>query len=516
MPRNHNWKRDPVAFIREVLVNPETGKPFELYAAQERFIREAITPTSDGRLPFSELVFSAPKKSGKTTLAGMIVIYVIVCLGGPYGEGYCLANDEEQAQGRVFQAIVRIIQASPSLRNSAKITANRIEFTSTGAAIMALASDYAGAAGANPTIVVFDELWAYTSERSGRLWDEMIPVPTRKVSVRLTVTYAGFEGESKLLEDLYKRGLNGEEIAPSLYKQPGLLMYWAHEPVAPWQTEQWVEQMRRQHRPHAFLRHVYNQWVTSESCFVPMDWYDECVDVKARPLLTDPNLSVWVGVDASTKRDSTAIVACTFDFAEKKIRLIWHRIFQPSPQEPLDFESTVERTLLELKRRFAIREIRFDPFQMQATAQRLTATGLPMVEVAQVTSSLTESSTNLYELLKGRNIIIYPDEEIRLAVSHTVALETPRGWRIAKEKARHKIDVVVALAMSALAAVQQGQQPPKLECLVVPVRRWSARWQETSVSDRLYARGEDVAAEEDLQDELKRLKRRRHDRWYGF
>ena len=57
--------------------------------------------------------------------------------------------------------------------------------------------------------------WAYTSERSQRLWDEMVPVPTRAVSVRLTVTYAGFEGESGLLEGLYKRGLQGQEIAPS-------------------------------------------------------------------------------------------------------------------------------------------------------------------------------------------------------------------------------------------------------------------------------------------------------------
>jgi hypothetical protein len=100
----------------------------------------------------------------------------------------------------------------------AKITANQILFPSTGATITALASDYASAAGANPTITVFDELWAYTSERSRRLWDEMVPVPTRKISVRLTVTYAGFEGESELLEDLYKRGLTGEEIAPDLYR----------------------------------------------------------------------------------------------------------------------------------------------------------------------------------------------------------------------------------------------------------------------------------------------------------
>jgi hypothetical protein len=34
-----------------------------------------------------------------------------------------------------------------------------------------------------------------------------------------------------------------------------------------------------------------------------------------------------------------------------------------------------------------------------------------------------------------------------------VALETPRGWKITKEKSAHKIDVVVALAMAAHAAV---------------------------------------------------------------
>ena len=40
-----------------------------------------------------------------------------------------------------------------------------------------------------------------------------------------------------------------------------------------------------------------------------------------------------------------------------------------------------------------------------------------------------------------------------------VAVETPRGWRIAKEKQRHKIDVVVALAMASLAAIKQRPVP---------------------------------------------------------
>jgi phage terminase large subunit-like protein len=88
----------------------------------------------------------------------MVVIYVIVVLGGPYAEGYCVANDFEQAASHVFQACTRIIEASPLLRNGVKITGNRIEFISTGSTITAIASDYAGAAGSNPTISVFDEL----------------------------------------------------------------------------------------------------------------------------------------------------------------------------------------------------------------------------------------------------------------------------------------------------------------------------------------------------------------------
>jgi plasmid stabilization system protein ParE len=138
------------------------------------------------------------------------------------------------------------------------------------------------------------------------------------------------------------------------------------------------------------------------------------------------------------KRDSTAIVVCTF--ADDKVRLVWHRIFQPSPDDPLDFEATVEQTLLDLQQRFYVREIRFDPYQLVAVAQRLTAAGLPMVEFPQSVRNLTESSTNLYEIIKGRNLVAYADDDIRVAVSRAVALETSRGWRIAKEKASHKID----------------------------------------------------------------------------
>ena len=171
----------------------------------------------------------------------MAMLYAVLVLGGPYGEGIVLANDREQATDRIFTAICKIVAASPKLRKSAKITAGKIEFLSSGATIVGnRVLDAPSAAGSNPTWIAADEIWGFVSERSQRLLDEVIPSPARQVSGRLITSYAGYSGESEALERLYKRGLQGTEIAPSLFAAAGLLMFWSTKPVAPWQTEGWL------------------------------------------------------------------------------------------------------------------------------------------------------------------------------------------------------------------------------------------------------------------------------------
>lgn len=444
------WRRDPTAFIEEVVVDPETGRRFVLLPAERTFLEHAFTTDDNGRLIYPEQVYSCPKKSGKTAFAAMHLLTTTLIFGGNYAEAYTLANDLDQSVGRVFSAVRRIVEKSPLLRREAKVTAKAIEFPETGAVTQAIASDYQGAAGANPTISCFDELWGFVSERSHRLWDEMVPPPTRKIACRLTVTYAGFTSESELLENLHSRGLSQLEIGADLYGGDGLLMFWS-------QTPEWIEQMRASLRPNQFLRMIENKFVTSEENFVEMSWWDACTTT--RPIVADRSLPVWVGVDASVKRDSTAIVATTWDRVSKQVRLVWHRIFQPSPEDPVNFERDVEATILDLARRFQVRAVRYDPYQMAASAQRLTRAGVRMEEFPQSVSNLTAASQNLFELIKSQGIAVYPDDEIRLAVQRAIALETTRGWRIAKEKSSHKIDSVVALAMAALAAVRKGEVP---------------------------------------------------------
>ena len=141
------------------------------------------------------------------------------------------------------------------------------------------------------------------------------------------------------------------------------------------------------------------------------------------------------------------------------IRLVCHRVFQPNPDDPLDFEHTIEATLLDLHKRFYLKKVLFDPYQMQATAQRLARAGLAIEEFPQSSPNLTAASQNLYELIQNNNLVVYPDAGMRLAISRAVAIETPRGWRIGKDKQTHKIDVVVALAMACHAAIQSQREP---------------------------------------------------------
>jgi phage terminase large subunit-like protein len=450
------WRKDPVAFVQEALRNPETSAPFEIYPAQAEFLRRAFTLTLEGRLPYPEILFSAPKKSGKTGLAAMCAILAAVVIGGPYAEIYCLANDFEQSQGRVFAAAARIIQASPLLRNAAKVTASKIEFPASGAFIQAVASDFAGFAGVNPTLCIFDELWGYTSESSRRLWDESAFSPTRKVSGRLTVTYAGFEGESELLEGLYQKAMAGNEVSPDFYDSPGQLTYWTHTGPAPWQDDAWRERMRQTSRPNAYLRHVENRWVSSESKFITAEQFDACVDSEARPVLADHSLQVYCGLDASLRHDTTALVGVAYDAKLQRVRLVAHRLFRPQGED-IDF-GEVENAVVDFRNRFAVQSVSYDPYQLEGLGQRLRAKGVNAVALDQTLGNLTAAASGLFELFQGRNIALYPDPDVREAVLNAAVKEATsgRGYRLCKEKPSKKIDLCAALSFACLKALKDG------------------------------------------------------------
>lgn len=95
-----------------------------------------------------------------------------------------------------------------------------------------------------------------TSENGRRLFEELTSVPTRENSVKFIATYAGFEGESELLMDLYEKAVDRDEhpegqavrIHPTLpiyeNREARIFCYWDHEARLPWQTEEYYDSQR--------------------------------------------------------------------------------------------------------------------------------------------------------------------------------------------------------------------------------------------------------------------------------
>ena len=110
--------------------------------------------------------------------------------------------------------------------------------------------------------------------------------------------------------------------------------------------------------------------------FVDLAAWDACVQPALVPVVQDKSLAVWVGVDASTKRDSTALVAVAYDGEPNVCSLVAHKVFTPTPGDPIDVESTIEATLREWRERFPSASfVWLDRTRWQSPAQRLARSG---------------------------------------------------------------------------------------------------------------------------------------------
>jgi phage terminase large subunit-like protein len=431
----------------------------------ERAALHAMFPPDGSPSPWETFLVSTVKKAGKTTLNAIATLYAALTFPAPE-VAYCVANDEAQATARVFDLIAKQVRAMGLERTRAAVVGRtEILFPETGTQIVAIPADFAGAAGATFGISSWTELWAFRHEGHVRLWEELTPIPQRR-SLRIVDSYAGFTGDSPILEPMWSRALAGERLAGELpiYASGRLWAFidqgeeaqrraWRGSPEA--MSAYYAEQADTL-RPGTFARLHRNVWQSGEEAFITAEEWDACVDPGVQPLLphVDRSLRVSVGVDAATKGDCAAVVAVAYDGG--RLRLVAHRIWTPRRGEPLDLEDTIEKYLLQLRAGYSVAAVYFDPHQMARSAATLKRAGVRMVEFPQTTGNLTAAGQNLYELIRGRNLVMYPDAELRRHALNAVAVETARGWRLAKEKASRKIDGIAALSFACLDAVARA------------------------------------------------------------
>ncbi|MGC2075262.1 MAG: hypothetical protein WA728_04355 [Xanthobacteraceae bacterium] len=450
-----HYKQNPCAFVEQYLISPYDSQHYRLNDAERAFINHAFGLDTDGRLIYPLLVYGAIKKSRKTELAALITITMILLFGGRYAEGFVVANDKAQAVDRCWSGIKRICEATPLLAHEVTCTRDRITFPATQSTITAIPNDAAGLAGCHPTISVHDEMWcAPPGERGRAVFDQLIPTPSRKISCRLVVSHAGSAAADHLLYQLYQRGMQLPELGENLRGGSGMLMHWSHTPLHHWQSEAWLHMMRRELPPHKYTYMIENRFTTASASYINGPMFDRCVK-ESGPRPGNPMVPIFVGCDAAYKRDTAAIVAVTGE--KDNIRLVYYKVFTPSPDDPLDFENTIEKTIIDLSKRYALRVCLVDNYQMVYMMQRLRRAGLKVEELTQSPANLTAMAQTLYDLFRSERFITYPDSKLRDAIIHTTFTETSGGLRFVKDPST-KNDLTIALAMACLACTERHQK----------------------------------------------------------
>jgi len=451
------WAEDRFGWIGE------ENKPIKLTPWQRAIVGAWWTL----RAFITTLAISNVKKTGKTFTNALLTCWRWLVYPGQH---FCVGNDLDQSASRQFAMIAEMIKRHPLLKSMVTISKNELILNETGSRLTALAVDAAGNAGANHLTASHTEAWGIIYEGGIRAYEELTPPPGKTYglpALRICDSYAGFEGESTIWHNLVDRGILGERISDEwpIYRAGNLLLLHAVGEEArakcfrgtPEEAEEYYTDQRAALRDGAFARFHENKRATGNEQFIQAEVWDLCVDPNHRPELPNDSIGrLFVGVDASFKHDSAAVVAVYYDSDKSQVVLARHRIWQPSAKEPLDLDGTIGAFLRELHKGYSVSEIRYDPYQMHDLATRLGGDGIPMIEFPQTIPNLTQMGQNLFELIKGGNIRLYPDADMRLAALHAVAVQSPRGWKITKEKAAYKIDCIVALAMACLGAVENG------------------------------------------------------------
>lgn len=467
------WEEPPdiADWAHSSYVDATTNRLVNLAEHQVRLLRTILKMIWAKKV--DTVVWSEIKKSGKTAVAGLVGAYWANFVEAP-NEVISIANDQEQAQGRIYAAMMPTMKKLGwDVPDQKPLMMN----TLSGSRVKAIGTSYEGEAGGNYGLTLWSELWAYKSERRKRLWDEMTQVPTRRFSVRWVETYAGFLSESDLLWGIYCKAFkNGKEEEPLGQRVVGLedlpiwylessktLVYWSHEPRMPWQTSEFMESQRNAPgmRPSTFRRLWQNYWVSSEEVFIlPEQWdaLDAC-----EPLNEDGDIRpLFLGADASISNDSTALVATAWNVELKAPEIVAAWEWRPehvegSERKIVDLSATIEKKIGWLIENFNVLGVFYDEYQLHAIMTNLKKKYdekdlKKLFENFPQSSGRTMSDQAFYEWIVNKQLRRVNHARLREHVLNAVAKATDRGYRLDKAATSQKIDLAVASSMACYAA----------------------------------------------------------------
>ena len=390
-----NELADPVGWIEKNFYIPELTGPLELQPYQKAVLRESQRKDENGKFIYSIVVWSDIKKSAKSTIAAAMALYIAHLR--QWGSVKVIANDLKQADSRVAYYLRRAIELNPRMVDTVKQVRYKTTIQGNSSTIEAIPIDPGGEAGGNDDLLIFSEMWAAKHKAIQTMWTEMTLSPTKfGYSQRWIETYAGHQGESPILEQLYRQGIKeGRKLDLSytdksgqhhdlsdleVYANGPLLCLWNTKPRCPWQTSDYYASEAAVLTPNEFNRVHRNQWTSSVDTFVPPEWWSSC---QANIPQVQPKETIVLAMDAGVSDDSFALCGVR-KWGADGVDVVYSRRWLPpeggkisftNPDNPNDRE-TPEGEIRYLCGQYNVVMVAYDPYQLEDMANRLGREGV--------------------------------------------------------------------------------------------------------------------------------------------
>lgn len=503
MPFSEEAANRAVTFISELPLiegSQWAGRKMKLIPWQEhRVVRPVFGTLKDnGFRQYHTVYIEAPKKSGKTPFAAALGLYLLFADNEDGAVVYFASNEREQA-GHLYRHAAGMVRGRAPLAERSKCldSRKRIVVESTNSYLEALSAEAYSKHGPSIHGIVFDELHALPGRE---LYDTLTfgTGRARNQQLVIIITTAGFDRNS-ICWELHE---HARKVADGIVEDPTFLpvLFWASE-NEDWEDEQtWIrcnpslgyiytlDDMREDYvkakrspaDENNFRRFCLNQWTRQDVRWLRMtDW-----DLSAGQF-EESDLDAHVcygGLDLASTSDLAAFVLvfppedegdphhlvsrfwCPEDGIRERSRRDkvpyedWARmgILTPTPGNVVDY-ARIRADILELSKRFNIREIAYDRWGALQIVQDLESEGLTVFPFGQGYASMG-APTKEFEKLVLAHLLWHGGHPILrwMADNVTVRMDPAGNIKPDKAKSTEKIDGIVAAVMALDRCIRHG------------------------------------------------------------
>lgn len=494
-----------VEFFRKYLRHSKgkwAGKPFELIPWQ---CDDVIYPLfgwmrEDKTRRYRKSFIEIPKKNGKSTIAAGIGLYLLVADGEAGAEVFSAAADRDQAS-IVHGEAIHMVEASEALQSVLRInqTTKTITFEKTKSMYRALSSEAESKEGLNASGIIVDELHVWYGRK---LWDALkYAGRARSQPLTFVITTAGDDPLSVCREQYdYAKGVlagtvnddrffayireaqpNDDWMDPDVWKKanPSLGITINEADFA----ADMLEASKTPTTQASAKRYSLNLWATATNPWLRIEDWNRCEEPYTADMLE--GMTCHAGLDLAKTRDMTALVLIFRHEETRILRLlpffwlpeaavhdpdkpeeyrVWARegLLEVTPGNVCDY-TFITRRLVELKERFDIRELAFDPYNAEQLTQELESEhDLKRIAFPQTIQHFTEPTKEFERLILSRGLR-HNGNPILTWQAGNVSVRTDANGNIRPVKPPQgdprKIDGIVAAIMGLARSMLDVEEP---------------------------------------------------------